>query len=86
MNMHGEVKVIYKNPHASKGIREVIEFGDESKFMRIEQVCKVTGFSKCTIYRAIKEDRFPKQRKIGLRNVVFVRAEIDAWIQSVINS
>ena len=81
---HGEVVTIYSKSHNGTGKHKIIKFAEDSKFMRIEQVAQFTGLSKASIYRGIKENRFPKQRKLGLRNIVFVRAEIEAWVESII--
>lgn len=81
---HGEVKVIYS--HASKGKNKVVELPEDGKLMRIEQVVKLTGLSKATVYRYVKEGTFPKIRKLGLKTTVFVRAEVEAWLDAVIAS
>lgn len=54
--------------------------------IRLPEVLKRTGFGKAWIYRLISEGRFPAPVKIGVRAVAFVESEIDAWIQSVIDT
>lgn len=54
--------------------------------IRLPEVLKRTGFGKAWIYRLISEGRFPAPVKIGVRAVAFVESEIDAWIQSVIET
>ena len=54
--------------------------------IRLPEVLKRTGFGKAWIYRLISEGRFPAPVKIGVRAVAFVEREIDAWIQSVIET
>ena len=54
--------------------------------IRLSEVLKRTGFGKAWIYRLIKDDKFPAPVKIGTRAVAFVESEIDAWIQSVIET
>ncbi|MGJ7218015.1 helix-turn-helix transcriptional regulator [Morganella morganii] len=43
-----------------------------------------TGYCKQWIYKLIKENKFPKQVKIGSRSVAFVESEIDTWIANKI--
>jgi len=47
--------------------------------MRLHEVLKTTGLSKATIYRLMKENRFPKQKQIGLRAVAWFEDEIAEW-------
>ncbi|HEP0972266.1 TPA: helix-turn-helix transcriptional regulator [Klebsiella pneumoniae] len=54
--------------------------------IRLSEVLKRTGFGKAWIYRLIKDDKFPAPVKIGTRAVAFVESEIDALIQSVIET
>lgn len=54
--------------------------------IRLSEVLKRTGFGKAWIYRLIKDDKFPAPVKIGTRAVAFVESEINAWIQSVIET
>ena len=54
--------------------------------IRLPEVLKRTGYGKAWIYRLISEGRFPAPVKIGVRAVAFVESEIDAWIQSVIET
>ena len=56
------------------------------RLIRLPEVLKRTGFGKAWIYRLISEGRFPAPVKIGVRAVAFVESEIDAWIQSVIET
>ncbi|HDT3413850.1 TPA: AlpA family transcriptional regulator [Klebsiella variicola] len=54
--------------------------------IRLPEVLKRTAFGKAWIYRLIKDGKFPAPVKIGTRAVAFVESEIDAWIQSVIET
>ncbi|MBD2812178.1 AlpA family transcriptional regulator [Xenorhabdus sp. Vera] len=56
-----------------------IKISKES-LIRLPEVQRRTGYSKAWIYRLIKEDKFPKQVKIGPRSVAFVESEIDGWV------
>ncbi|PHM40125.1 helix-turn-helix transcriptional regulator [Xenorhabdus miraniensis] len=52
----------------------------KESLIRLPEVQRRTGYSKAWIYRLIKEDKFPKQIKIGPRSVAFVESEIDGWV------
>ncbi|WP_340617828.1 helix-turn-helix transcriptional regulator [Xenorhabdus entomophaga] len=52
----------------------------KESFIRLPEVQRRTGYSKAWIYRLIKEDKFPKQVKIGPRSVAFIESEIDGWV------
>ncbi|EKG1878682.1 helix-turn-helix transcriptional regulator [Morganella morganii] len=57
-----------------------------TRLIRLPEVLERTGYGKAWIYRLIKDDKFPAPVKIGTRAVAFVESEIDAWIQSVIET
>ena len=40
----------------------------------------LTCFSKPTIYQMIREDRFPRQVRLGPNKVAWLRSEVLAWI------
>ena len=52
----------------------------QQEFIRLHVVKEITSLSKSTIYRLISEGDFPKQVQIGKRAVVWVRSDINAWI------
>ena len=52
----------------------------EQQFIRLGEVIQITSLSKTSIYRLISEGTFPKQIQIGKRAVVWVRSDINAWI------
>ena len=52
----------------------------QQEFIRLHVVKEITSLSKSTIYRLISEGDFPKQVQIGKRAVIWVRSDINAWI------
>jgi len=48
--------------------------------IRLTEVLCRTGYSKASIYRLIRQGRFPVQVKIGPRSVAFIESEVDEWI------
>lgn len=52
----------------------------KQNLIRLSDVMKRTGYSRAWIYRLLKEERFPKPIKIGIRSIAFIESEIDEWI------
>ena len=49
---------------------------------RLPQVTARTGLSKASIYKYIKEGSFPAAKKLGIRSVGWLEADINSWIES----
>lgn len=55
--------------------------------MNLPEVLAVTATSKGTVYRLMKEGRFPKQRKLaGTRKSVWLEDEIQAWLRQAVEA
>ena len=52
-----------------------------NRFIKLKTVVALTGLSRTTIYRSIREGRFPKPAKIGKRASGWDEDEIDCWIR-----
>ena len=55
----------------------------ESEFITQDQLAKMLGISKVTIWRMIKDGRLPKMITIGARSKRWVSADINDWLQSL---
>ena len=57
-------------------------------FIRISEVIELTTLSKSTIYRMVRKNEFPKPISIkSLGNIsLFVREEVQEWIETQINT
>lgn len=49
------------------------------EYIRITEVRRITGLSTPTIYRMAVGGKFPRQAKVGLQAVAWVRAEVEQW-------
>lgn len=58
---------------SSQGARDIL--------LRLHQVMAVSGKSRASIYRGIKNGQFPRQVKITSRAAGWSRKEIEAWIE-----
>ena len=55
-------------------------------FLRLKQVIEVTTLSKSSIYKRMSNGDFPKQISIGPQQVVWVKKDIDDWMNKQIQS
>lgn len=46
----------------------------------MRQVVDATTFSRPSIYRLLKQERFPRPIKLGRNKIGFIAAEINAWV------
>ncbi len=51
-------------------------------FLTIKEVSKLIGLSVSTINRLVKKGDFPPKVKISSRRMVFIRKEIEEWINA----
>ena len=51
-------------------------------FLTIKEVSKLIGLSVSTINRLVKKGDFPSKVKISPRRMVFMKKEIEEWINS----
>jgi predicted DNA-binding transcriptional regulator AlpA len=52
------------------------------RLLRLPEVIEITGLGRDTIYRYIREGRFPRQRRISERASAWREDEISAWVDS----
>lgn len=52
-------------------------------FMKIDEVCQLTGLSRASIYNYVSDPEFafPKQVRLGPNRVAWVRSEVERWIR-----
>lgn len=55
---------------------------EDVQIIRLPDVMRKTGASKPTLYKWMREDRFPKPIKIGARAVGWFDSEVNDWIKS----
>lgn len=59
-------------------------FNSEStRLMPLQEVMKVTGIARATIYKKINEGSFPKAVKLSSTCVRWRSDEIETWIQQL---
>ena len=56
------------------------------RLLRLPEVMDRVGLRRSAIYQRMSEGRFPKCRTLGPKCSVWVEAEIDQWIQSIVES
>ena len=55
---------------------------ENSPFFTIQEVSEFLGISISTINRLVKEGDFPPKVKLSPRRMVFMKREINEWIES----
>ena len=53
----------------------------EDRYIRIKELATMLGIGKSTIYRLIKDNKFPKQIRLTERTSVWRLSEINKWIK-----
>lgn len=53
----------------------------EDRFLRMSELAPMLGIGHSTIYRLIKENKFPKQIKLTERTVVWRLSVINKWVE-----
>lgn len=68
--------------HASTCPAPDVEPGRKQRpiLLGIDQVGERVSLSKPSIYKLIKENKFPKQIRLCANKVAWVESEIDAWL------
>ena len=51
------------------------------KFLKVDEVMATTTLSRSSIYRMISEGKFPKQHQIGDKRSVWLKSDIEDWMQ-----
>jgi prophage regulatory protein len=51
-----------------------------ARFLRLKEVCKVTGLGRSFIYQLQSAKRFPHSVKIGARAVGWLEDEVRKWL------
>ena len=54
----------------------------QSRVLRRDEVCKMVGLSRSTLYRLMGEQRFPQSFQLGLQSVGWELADVQSWITS----
>ena len=52
------------------------------QLLTIKEVVKIVGFKKSTIYKFIKENKFPLPLKFG-KSSRWAKSEIDEWMKNL---
>lgn len=53
----------------------------DAQLIRLEDVLKLSGLGRSSMYAYIRAGTFPKPVKLGLRASAWVKSEVLAWVQ-----
>jgi prophage regulatory protein len=56
------------------------------RLLRLPEVMSRVGLRRSAIYQRMSEGQFPKCRTLGAKCSVWVEAEINEWVESVVRS
>lgn len=56
------------------------------RIVRVNEVQKIAGISRPTLYRYLKNGHFPKPIKLGPKSVGWLESKLRAWVQSRIDA
>ena len=59
---------------------------DYPRLIRLDRVVEMTTLSVSSIYRLIKDGKFPRQRKISERSTRWVESEVLEYLNDVIDN
>ncbi len=59
---------------------------NKPRLMTPKEAAAATTMSRVLLARMSKENRFPLPVQIGLKRIAYVRAEVDAWIETAIGA
>jgi len=81
MKKHDYYKyAVIKNKVRDKNMNMQISASAIDRVLIMNEVCKVTGLSKPTIYRLMKQSLFPRQLKIGIEAVGWLESDLVKFI------
>jgi len=55
------------------------------KFIRIDEVMKITGLAKSTVWDWVKKDKLPTPIKLSPRVTVWSTIDMDTWVSNQIS-
>jgi prophage regulatory protein len=58
----------------------------EDRYVRLKELSTMLGIGRSTIYRLMKQNKFPKQIKLTERTSVWRLSVINQWIQEKENA
>ena len=58
----------------------------ERRMLRLHEVEAKAGFKRAHIYNLMRQGKFPKQHRIGVRAVRWDSVEIEEWVSNRLNS
>jgi prophage regulatory protein len=57
-----------------------------ARLLRLPEVIARVGLKRSAIYQRMSDGTFPRSRSLGPKCAVWVEAEIDAWIDKVVQA
>ncbi|MGL5040136.1 MAG: helix-turn-helix transcriptional regulator [Aeromonas sp.] len=61
-------------------MKQVMATAQETRFIRMKEVCAKVGLAKSTLWELVARGQFPQKVHLGERTVAFIESEVDAWM------
>ncbi|MBA1181271.1 AlpA family phage regulatory protein [Pseudomonas psychrotolerans] len=55
----------------------------QNKLLTANQVIALLGIARCTLWRWVRDERFPAPLNLGPRRIAWREAEVNAWIDAL---
>ena len=84
-NLPSEVALLKEEVIAMKRLLQdfISTPADQAEVINIDEVCKLTGYAKNTIYQLVHQGKCPYHKpEHGGRKLIFFRTEIENWLKS----
>ncbi len=67
-------------------MNKIIDVNHLPTLIRWKQLKQIVPFSRITIWRWVRENRFPKPVRVGQRGIAWICAEIEQWISEQVEA
>ena len=61
-------------------------YSSAHRILRLEEVKRLTGLSRSTVYELMSKGNFPKSVKLGQHSVGWLEAEVIEWINHLLDA
>ncbi|AEM49146.1 Phage transcriptional regulator, AlpA [Acidithiobacillus ferrivorans] len=75
---NGNRKATSRQPEITQNLRA--EQNTADRILRIDEVSKIVGISRSSIYNYMKEGSFPEKIRLGVRMVGWLESHVQTWI------
>ena len=75
-------ETVKRNTSTPAQLVEAVSAQRPDRFLRIPEVCHMTGYSRASLYRLERKDEFPRRVKLGAAATAWRLSDVQAWMAS----